>query len=113
MLSTVPNGHGLRQRSQWKPKIYEDAELEEDSFQTQKELALTLKVTQQTVSHRLKSLGMIHKQDIAPSDYHLFRSMAHALSEQRFTSYEDTKNWVDWWIGLKDRVLQTWNPNAA
>ncbi|GBP36086.1 Mariner Mos1 transposase [Eumeta japonica] len=101
--------------------------LEEDSYQTQKELALTLEVTQQAVSHRLKSLGMIHKQDnwvpyelkprdvecrlcmsemganIAPSDYHLFRSMAHALSEQRFTSIEDTKNWVDSWIASKDK----------
>ncbi|GBP94327.1 Mariner Mos1 transposase [Eumeta japonica] len=129
-----------------RPKIYEDAELEEDLSQTQKELALTLEVTPQAVSHRLKSLGIIHKQvnwvpyvlkprdvrrrlctsemllarhkkksvenylktldwevlpqppyspDIAPSDYHLLRSMAHALSEQQFTSYEDTKNWVD------------------
>ncbi|GBP05810.1 Mariner Mos1 transposase [Eumeta japonica] len=33
-----------------------------------------------------------YSTDIAPSDYHLFLSMAHALSEQRFTSYEDTKN---------------------
>ena len=43
-----------------RPKIYEDAELEElleeDSSQTQKELALTLEVTQQAVSHRLKLL---------------------------------------------------------
>ncbi|GBO98528.1 Mariner Mos1 transposase [Eumeta japonica] len=50
-----------------RPKIYEDAELEkfleEDSSQTQKQLALTLKVTQQAVTRRLKSLGMIHKQD--------------------------------------------------
>ncbi|GBP05498.1 Mariner Mos1 transposase [Eumeta japonica] len=38
---------------------------------------------------------------IAPSDYHLLWSMAHALSEQRFTSYEDTKNWVDLWIASK------------
>ncbi|GBP75182.1 Mariner Mos1 transposase [Eumeta japonica] len=161
-----------RQRSQWKAKIYDGAELEElleeDSSQTQKELVLTLEVTQQAVSHRLKSLGMVHKKlgvvyyellnpretitgtlyrtqlmrlsralkekrpqyysrhdkiillhdnarphvavpvknylktldwevlphppyspDIAPSDYHLLRSMAHALSEQRYTSYED------------------------
>ena len=45
---------------------YEDAELEallaEDSCQTQKELALTLGVTQQTISYRLKSLEMIQKQ---------------------------------------------------
>ncbi|GBP67713.1 Mariner Mos1 transposase [Eumeta japonica] len=49
-----------------RPKIYDDAEwdelLEEDSSQTQKELALTLEVAQQAVSHRLKSLGIIHKQ---------------------------------------------------
>jgi len=46
--------------------VYEDAELEplldEDSCQTQKEFALTLGVTQQTISYRLKSLGMIQKQ---------------------------------------------------
>jgi len=38
-----------------RPKVYEDAELEalldEDSCQTQKELALTLGVTQQTISY--------------------------------------------------------------
>ncbi|GBP14629.1 Mariner Mos1 transposase [Eumeta japonica] len=33
-----------------------------------------------------------YSPDIALSDYHLFRSMAYALSEQRFTSYEDIKN---------------------
>ena len=47
-----------------RPKVYEDAEalLDEDSCQTQKELALTLGVTQQTISYRLKSLEMIQKQ---------------------------------------------------
>ncbi|GBP87017.1 Mariner Mos1 transposase [Eumeta japonica] len=49
-----------------RPKIYEDAELkellEEYSSQIQKELALTLEVTQQAASYRLKSLGMIQKQ---------------------------------------------------
>ncbi|GBP41296.1 Mariner Mos1 transposase [Eumeta japonica] len=44
-----------------RPKISKDAELEEDSSQTQKELALTLEITQQAISHRLKSLGKIHK----------------------------------------------------
>ena len=46
--------------------MYENAELEslldEDSCQTQDALALTLGVTQPTISHRLKSLGMIQKQ---------------------------------------------------
>jgi len=49
-----------------RPKVYEDMELDalldEDSCQTQKELALTLGVTQQTISYRLKSLRMIQKQ---------------------------------------------------
>lgn len=49
-----------------RPKVYEDAELEallnQDSCQTQEELAFTLGVTQQAISHRLKSLGMIQKQ---------------------------------------------------
>ena len=39
-----------------------EALLDEDSCQTQKELALTLGATQQAISHRLKSLGMIQKQ---------------------------------------------------
>ncbi|EGI58224.1 Mariner Mos1 transposase [Acromyrmex echinatior] len=32
-----------------------------------------------------------YSSDIAPSDYHLFRSMTHSLSKQHFHSYEDTK----------------------
>lgn len=40
--------------------------------------------------------------DIAPSDYHLFRSMAHGLAEQHFHSYEDAKKWIDSWIASKD-----------
>lgn len=43
-----------------------------------------------------------YSPDIAPSDYHLFRSISHGLSEQRFTSYEETKNWIDSWIASKD-----------
>jgi len=38
-----------------------------------------------------------YSPDIAPSDYHLFRSMKHGLSEQHFISYEDTKNCIDDW----------------
>ena len=29
--------------------------------------------------------------DIVPSDYHLFRSMAHSLDEKQFHTYEDEK----------------------
>ena len=40
--------------------------------------------------------------DIAPSDYHLFWSMAYGLAQQHFTSYEEAKNWVDSWVASKD-----------
>ncbi|GFX89386.1 mariner Mos1 transposase [Trichonephila clavipes] len=30
--------------------------------------------------------------DLAPSDYHLFASLGHALADQRFTSYENVKS---------------------
>ncbi|GBN30601.1 hypothetical protein AVEN_212450-1 [Araneus ventricosus] len=43
-----------------------------------------------------------YSPDIAPSDYHLFRSMARGLDEQHFHSYEDVKKWVDSWIASKD-----------
>ena len=49
-----------------RPKVYKDAELEalldQDSCQTQEELARTLGLTQQAISHRSKSLGMIQEQ---------------------------------------------------
>ncbi|EGI59573.1 Mariner Mos1 transposase, partial [Acromyrmex echinatior] len=46
-----------------------------------------------------------YSPDIVPSDYHLFRSMAHGLSEQHFTSYEDIKNWIDNWIVSKNEAF--------
>ena len=41
-------------------------------------------------------------QDIAPSDYYLFRSMAHGLTHLQFRSYEDINKWLDSWIASKD-----------
>ena len=35
-----------------------------------------------------------YSPDVTPSDYHLFRSMAHGLADQHFQSYEEVKNWV-------------------
>jgi len=32
-----------------------------------------------------------YSPDVAPSDYHLFRSMAHGLADQHFRSYEEEK----------------------
>jgi len=43
-----------------------------------------------------------YSPDIAPSDYHLFRSMTHGLAEEHFTSCEEAKNWVDSSIASKD-----------
>ncbi|GFS71224.1 mariner Mos1 transposase [Trichonephila clavipes] len=40
--------------------------------------------------------------DLAPSDNHLFASVEHALADQRFTSYENVKSWLDDWLGSKD-----------
>jgi [histone H3]-lysine36 N-dimethyltransferase SETMAR len=43
-----------------------------------------------------------YSPDIAPSDYHLFRSMAHGLSDQKFKTYLDVKIWLDDWILSKE-----------
>ena len=42
-----------------------------------------------------------YSPDLAPSDYHLFASMSHALAQQRFGSYEDVKKWLDEWFAAK------------
>ncbi|GFW87438.1 mariner Mos1 transposase [Trichonephila clavipes] len=44
----------------------------------------------------------LYSPDLAPSDYHLFRSMAHGLADQHFRSYEEVKYWIDSWITSKD-----------
>ena len=43
-----------------------------------------------------------YSPDVAPSDYHLFRSMAHSLAHQHFRSYEEVKKWIDSWIASKE-----------
>ena len=43
-----------------------------------------------------------YSPDLAPSDYYLFRSMQHGLSEQQFNSYDKFKNWIDDWLASKD-----------
>ncbi|GFV10540.1 mariner Mos1 transposase [Trichonephila clavipes] len=44
-----------------------------------------------------------YSPDLVPSDYHLFASLGHALADQRFTSYENVKSWLDDWLASKDR----------
>ena len=36
-----------------------------------------------------------YSPNLAPSDYYLFASMGHALSDQHFTSYENVRKWLD------------------
>ena len=36
-----------------------------------------------------------YSPDLAPSVYHLFASMSHVLAEQRVSSSEDMKKWLD------------------
>ena len=43
-----------------------------------------------------------YSPDIAPSDYYLFRSMAHGLADQQFCSYEDIEKWLNSWIVTKN-----------
>jgi len=42
-----------------------------------------------------------HFPDIASSDYHLFRSIAHGLVDQHLHS-DEVKNWIDTWIASTD-----------
>jgi histone-lysine N-methyltransferase SETMAR len=43
-----------------------------------------------------------YSPDCAPSDFHLFRSMAHSLADIRFQSFEEVEKWVTDWIATKD-----------
>ena len=44
-----------------------------------------------------------YSPDLAPSDYYLFASMGHALSDQRFASYENVRKCLDDWFASKER----------
>ena len=44
-----------------------------------------------------------YSPELAPSDYYLFASMGHALSDQRFTFYENVQKCLDDWFASKER----------
>lgn len=43
-----------------------------------------------------------YSPDIAPSDYHLFRSMQNAMTGIHFTSEQSVENWLDSFLTSKD-----------
>jgi len=43
-----------------------------------------------------------YSSDLALSDFHLFRSMAHGLAKQQFKTYEEVKIWLDSWFSSKE-----------
>lgn len=43
-----------------------------------------------------------YSPDLAPSDFHLFASMGHALADQRFTSYDNVRKWLDDWFAAQE-----------
>lgn len=43
-----------------------------------------------------------YSPDLAPSDYHWFSSMSHALSMKHFNNYGDVEKWLDDWTISKD-----------
>jgi len=42
---------------------------------------------------------------LAPSDYHLFSSMRHALAERHFDSYEDIRKWLEWFASKDEEFF--------
>ena len=88
----------IEKRPEW------DTRHERLIFQHDNAPAHTSKVVKDTIS-ALRWDVLSHppySPDLAPSDYHLFASMGHALAEQRFCSYEEVGKWLDGWMASKN-----------
>ncbi|KAG5321058.1 MOS1T transposase, partial [Pseudoatta argentina] len=96
------------------PKKFQDKELEqsldEDPIHdkvillhdnARPHVAKPVKTYQETLKWEVLT-HPLYSPDIAPSDFHLFRSMAHGLADRRFHSYEEAQKWIDSWIASKD-----------
>jgi len=46
-----------------------------------------------------------YSPDLAPSDYHLFSSMGHALAERHFDSYENVRNGLMWFASKDEEFF--------
>jgi len=46
-----------------------------------------------------------YSPDLAPSDYHLFSSIGHALTERHFDSYEDVRKWLEWFASKDEEIF--------
>ncbi|EFN86434.1 Histone-lysine N-methyltransferase SETMAR, partial [Harpegnathos saltator] len=42
-----------------------------------------------------------YSPDLAPSNYHLFQSMAYGLAGQHLTNFEKVQNWLNEWFRSK------------
>ena len=44
-----------------------------------------------------------YSPDLAPSDFHLFRSMQHTLEDTHFANLDELQKWIDNWIASKNK----------
>ena len=75
------------------------------SYPTAWQCSATCRKTGQDIFGNAEMRGLtppVYSLDIASSDYHLFRSMAHGLAHQHFRSYEEVKKCIASWIASKD-----------
>ena len=59
-----------------------------------------------TRNHLAGNFYLVHlTYHSAPTDYHFFASIGHALVELRFGFYEDVKKWLDEWFTAKRKIF--------